>query len=159
MYVGSNSPQTKYTAFFNISLYKNISEIFKYPFSEFHNDTIFFLPRSNQNGIRKTLHLSQFVSLPNCAHECYCHNAKKHSLLSNQLDYNFWGATCNLVDGKCKCKPGYAGQRPLPWRILWRRMLQTLSIWIWKMSLSSYTWLCFSTEMRRWDLKMLIAWH
>jgi len=32
---------------------------------------------------------------PNCAHECYCHN----------------GATCNPVDGKCKCKAGYAGNR------------------------------------------------
>jgi len=32
---------------------------------------------------------------PNCAHECYCHN----------------GATCNRVDGKCKCKAGYAGNR------------------------------------------------
>ena len=32
---------------------------------------------------------------PNCTHQCYCHNE----------------ATCNPVDGRCKCRAGYTGTR------------------------------------------------
>ena len=35
---------------------------------------------------------------PGCVHSCYCHH----------------GATCNPVDGACKCQPGFTGNR-CPW--------------------------------------------
>ena len=35
------------------------------------------------------------VCRPGCEHSCYCHH----------------GATCNPVDGVCKCQPGFTGNR------------------------------------------------